>query len=457
VLPFATKGSDGHFAEGITRELIGILSRTEGIDVIAPESALACSGDMPAPEVADRLGVDVVLRGSAERSGADLRITADLSEVASDSALWSTDLTASIADLFSIQLDIARGVARALGSTLVGDEEELIHREPTSDLGAYDAYLKGRHDMALQSETGRRSAISHFETAIERDSLFASAWSALAECYSVVLTDHSSSGTLEAASGARSAATRALELDSQMVAPLVSLGYVELDAWNWPRAEAHFRRALAAAPSHAGAHRGYSRYLLHTGDFAGAIASAERAFALDPLSDAVMNESGVPYAYAGRVHEARERARHVVGRDPENITAYFNLGCYATVAEKHGEAVTYFRAAAELSTRMPFVTGYLGMALAGFGDSDEAEDIAHDLGRKARRGSRIATCLAALLIRLGRPDEGLTWLETALESREPLLISADTHWLPLPEVRDHPRFKAVLARLPQPCAAGRRP
>jgi hypothetical protein len=141
--------------------------------------------------------------------------------------------------------------------------------------------------------------------------------------------------------------------------------------------------------------------------------------------------------------------------------AYFTLGNYAERDGRRGEAVTYYRAAAELSgelsARTPFITAFLGMALTTIGETDEAETIAADLERKVRRGSLVAVALGALLIRLGRTSDGIECLERGMEAREPMALALDTRWLPLPEVRDDPRFRGILERAPQPSMAGRRP
>jgi hypothetical protein len=147
----------------------------------------------------------------------------------------------------------------------------------------------------------------------------------------------------------------------------------------------------------------------------------------------------------------------VVHRDPENAMAYFNLGTCAARASRREESITYYRAAAELSARVPFFTAFLGMALVGVGDRDEAEAIAADLRRKAERGTRVATCFGALLVHLGRVDKGLTWLERGIEAREPFALAIDTWLLPVPQVRGHERFRRLVESAPRPNMIGVRP
>ncbi len=459
ILPLRPKPEGGHcFADGMTHALVELFSRSADLDVIAARSAMHFREEPPRlPDIAERLGVDFILSGSVQRTDDALRVHARLIHVESDSSLWERAWDGHPSDVFSIQSRITRSVGTVVkGERRVSDDES-IYREPTSDLVAYDLFLQGRYHLARGTEIDTKSAVECYERAIERDPLFAHAWASLAECYVDALTGHASAEPAQSARRIGEACERALELDGGLPEAHVTLGLSELHLWNMAAAGEHFRRGLELAPGLSRAHQAYALYLLYRGDFSQSIEHAERAHALDPLSDTILNESARAFALSGQFDEALERSRRVIHRDPENITAYFSLGNYAEVSGRPEEAVTYYRAAAALPSRLPFITAFLGIALAEIGDRDEAEDIANDLERKAGRGSRVATPLAALLIRLGRIDEGLAWLEAAYDRREPLLLVADTHWLPLPEIRTHPEFLAILGRLPKPFAAGRRP
>ena len=461
ILPLTSIRSEerpDYFADGMTEELISVLSRTSGLDVIACTSVMQYrESSKPIREIADELSVGVILDGSVRRTGQQLSVTVQLIDAATERHLWSNEWHRHLEDVFSIQTEIARSVASALEVALLDDPDELLHREPTSDLAAYDLYLLGRHHLALRSEDGTRKAIQHFETALDRDSALAVAWSGLADCFLLALAGFASIPADEAAHRAREAAQEALGLDDRLADAHVSLAYLETNKWNWTPARAGFEQALELSPSHAQACQWYAQYFLYRGEFERAIDYYARAHTLDPLSNAILNESGWPFMYLGRIHDAAERFRMVVHRDPENGMAYFNLGSYAERSGRPEEAVTYYRAAAELSARIPFITAFLGMALATIGDRDEAEAIATDIERKAERGTSVATCLGALLIRLGRVEDGLGWLERAIDAREPMALALDTHFLPLPEVREHPRFQSILQQAPEPSMMGRRP
>lgn len=445
-------------ADGLTDELTRILTRTPDLHVIAHASASTYrQSTRTLAEISEELGAGIVLEGGTRRSGARLEISLRLVEAAALRERWAQAWEGTHDEIFQIQSGIARRVASTLGATLPDEADELLHREPTSDLAAYDDYLVGRHYLCSRSEDGVRAAIQHFDRAIERDSVFALAWSSLADAYHAASLGYAFIPRTDALRRVREAAEEALALDETLADAHASLGYVHDEAWTWPAAQREFERALALAPSSARARHGYGILCLHQGDLARAVEQYERARTLDPRSNEILNESGWPYAYQGRFDQATERSRQVVHRDPENAMAYFSLGNYAERTGRPEEAVTYYRAAAELSARVPFITAYLGMALVTIGDRDEAEAIARDLQRKASRGTAVATCLGALQIRLGRVEDGLSWLERGLESRESMALSLDTHLMPLPEVRKHRRFQDLLARAPRPSLIATRP
>jgi TolB-like protein/Flp pilus assembly protein TadD len=438
------------YGSGLAEELIALLSRNPTLDVVGPLSVREFVGRTSDPASwAEELGVGLVLTGRVDRTDTDLSVEARLVTAPEGADVWVERWALRPEDLFVILGEAAAKVGAAAGAARTTPPEALIHREPTSDLTAWDLYVEGRALLGRPDPSAIRSAVTAFEAALEHDELFASALAAIAEAYRIAHESHIAIDRQNVLPMIRRIAERALELDDALPGAYVSLAYADVHAWDLGSAERHLGRAIGLAPSHAQAHRWLSRVRLYQRDLPAAIAHAERALELEPLSTTVINESGVPYALAGRPEVAIERARRVVHRDPEHAMAYFHLGKYAEQTGRYGEAVTYYRAASELSGRVPFLTAFLGMVLVKLGDRHEAEDIANDLERKGRRGSPVAACLGVLLLRLGRVDDGLTWIESALEAREMQLLLIDTLWLPLPEgVRADPRIVALLDRMP---------
>jgi serine/threonine-protein kinase len=443
-------------ADGLTAELTALLARARGLEVVAHTSSRRSAAKGRAlPEVAADLGATHILEGSTRRDGDTVRLAARLVEPAAERTLWSDAWSGPPEDVFAFQSEIARRVAADLGATLADGPDPILHREPTSDFAAYDEYLRGRHQLALGTDDGVRAATTRFEQAIERDSTFALAWAGLAECW--LRESMRPLRAAEAARRAREAVEEALSLDRALPDAHATRGWLATASWDWAEADAALETALELAPSHPSAVHGRATFHLRRGELAEADRAYDAARALDPSSDDILNASAWPILLSGRFAEAAERARVVVHRDPEGAMAYFNLGTCAARAGRREESITYYRAAAELSARVPFFTAFLGMALVGVGDRDEAEAIAADLRRKAERGIRVATCFGALLVHLGRVDKGLAWLERGVEAREPFALAIDTWLLPVPQVRGHERFRRLVESAPRPNMIGVRP
>ena len=444
------------FASGLTEELTALLRRAPDLEVIAHTSARRYGGSAgPLTHVAGALGADILLTGAASRMEGRIALSVRLVEGIDDRQRWAHEWDGTSEDVFAIQNDAARRVATELGVSVADGVDPLLHREPTSDLDAHEDYLRGRFYLGRDTSADILTAIACFESALDRDPSFALAWSGLADCYARGPT--AGMRPDEAARRARQAAEEAASLDADLPDAHAVLARIATSEWRWGDAERGFARALELAPSHARAHHGRATLLLRTGSLEDAIEAFDRARALDPCSDEVLTESAWPLLQLGRFEESAERSRQVVHRDPENPMAYFNLGNCAARGGRREESITFYRAAAELSASVPFITAFLGMALVGVGDREEAETIAADLRRKAERGTPVATSLGALLVHLGRLEKGLGWLEHGLENREPLALAMDTWLLPLPQVRENERFRQLCARAPRPNMIGRRP
>ena len=449
ILPFA----DGSwlFGAGAIDGIATLLGSIDGLAVVGPVSSLSFSRRTTDLEsAASELGADLLVRGQLEDEHERRRVVAQLVRTSDGAELWSGSWRFETETLFDIQTQIAGEIARALGSPISAPTPDLTYRAPTSDPDAWACYVDGR--IALLGDDPV-SALRHFEAAIERDSIFADAWAGMAECWRDAREAHVSlrAGTdLDATARAvREGADRALDLDDTIARAHAALGYADLLDWVFDSAEANLRLSLELAPCQATAHQWLARTLLYRGAYDDACRSADRAMALEPLDPTIVNESGWPHALAGRLDEAVARSRRAIHLDPEHVLSYMHLGRYAEHGNRRGEALTYYRAAVELSGREPFTTAFLGTALVRAGERAEAEEIAHDLTRKARRGTPVATSLGALLTALGHHEEGLAWIEAGVEARESIALLAGTAWLPLNELEGSSRLADLLANRPR--------
>lgn len=440
VLPFkdmSQAGDQEYFSDGMTEEILNVLTKIPDIRVAARTTAFAYKGQEPdLREVGQDLGVRYILEGSVRKAGDDLRITAQLIDAQDNFHVWSDSYDRQLDNVFEIQSEIAEAIAGALRVPLGVDEtSDLVI--PTGDMTAYDLYLEGRARVRDRGAENIADAITLFEAAIARDSVWAPAWAGLAiarslEPYyqpgrSVPATDGRVWDTAFVA--AERAALRALELDPDNASARVALATVFRDRWRWAEAEVEFLKALATDPDNVEAHQQYAELLSVVGRGMEALNSSARALALDRSAIRLGSHANVALAN-GRVDEAIELSREGIEKDPDNNV---NLLDYV-----------------------------LGRAYLQTGRYDEAERLSESRGRKRDLGSAIAALRAddpgmlddlddpifkaQSLMMMGRPDLALEELDGDVLD-PPFMGKADLFAPVFDPIRDDPRVQALLAQM----------
>ena len=170
VLPFANLSPDKdqeYFSDGLTEELLNALAKNPKLRVTSRTSAFSFKGkEGDLKTIAEKLNVTHVLEGSVRKAGDQLRITAQLIEVATDSHLWSETYDRQMDNIFAVQDDISASVAGALKATLEGGQPA---KAQETDPAAYNAYLQGRHFFDRRSKEDLEKAIGYYEQALRID------------------------------------------------------------------------------------------------------------------------------------------------------------------------------------------------------------------------------------------------------------------------------------------------
>ena len=186
VLPFANITGDpaqDYFADGMVDEIITALSRIRWLFVIAQNSSFSYKGQSPdVKQVGCELGVRYVLEGSVRKAGGRVRITAQLIDTTTGVHLWADRFDGSLEDVFELQDQVAISVAGVIEPTLQAAETARSANRPTTDLTAYDLYLRG-HALFWASARNVREALRLLEKAIERDPRYGPALAWAAVCY----------------------------------------------------------------------------------------------------------------------------------------------------------------------------------------------------------------------------------------------------------------------------------
>ncbi|HKY60272.1 MAG TPA: adenylate/guanylate cyclase domain-containing protein [Gemmatimonadota bacterium] len=450
VLPFTNMSASAEnefFSDGVTEEILTTLARVEGLKVISRTSVMRYKGTAkPLPQIGRELGVANLLEGSVRQAGRRVRITAQLIDARTDQHLWAERYDRELEDIFAIQSDVAQKIVEALKGKLTSRERARITDRPTTNVEAYEWYLKGRFLMARRTSESFRQAMTAIEKSLEMDSEYARAWSALAALWSL-MPYYTGATVAESATRTREAAERALELDPALAEPHAALGAAALSEWKWDEAGREYRKAIELAPSSSIAHQWYGNYLMFRGRPDDAIASHRRAVELDPLSLPARMAYGSAYYFADRFEEALAIHREVLELDPGYAPEYVNLAGVLIQLGRFEEAIEAMEMAAKLDPdQIPrewvaeLREGYERGGERGFREA-YVEGLRPQEGAWARDFN-----LAAGLANLGRTDEALALLEKVVDEHQPISVQLGVQ--PSFDVlMDDPRFQILLERV----------
>jgi non-specific serine/threonine protein kinase len=226
VLPFANMSADkeqDYFCDGMAEDIVNNLSKIAGLRVAARTSSFAYKGKSEdVRDIGRHLGVDTVLEGGVQKAGDRLRITVQLVKVTDGYHIWSERYDRDLEDVFAIQDEIGRKIVESLKVKLTNKEKRVLDKVPTTDVEAYDFYIRGRQSFhRLRAKTLER-ARNLFMSAIIRDSEYGLAYCGLADCYSMLYMYFDNDKThIE---NAVTASRKALELDSELAESHASHG-----------------------------------------------------------------------------------------------------------------------------------------------------------------------------------------------------------------------------------------
>jgi DNA-binding winged helix-turn-helix (wHTH) protein/TolB-like protein len=419
VLPFQAigAGADGDLmGAGMADAVIARLSRLRQIAVRPTSAVMVYAGQQRDALSAGRsLGVDAVLEGTIQSSGERVRVTVQLVNMTDGRPVWAQSFDERYTDIFVLQDSVSEQVARELLPELSGEEQRRVKRHDTESVEAYHAYLRGRHFWNKRNEEGLRKSIEYFQKAIDMDAAYAQAHAGLADSYNVLAGYRFSElAPEECFRRAKAAAAKALEINESLSEAHASLAlistYYERDA---ARAEREYRRAIELNPSYATAHHWYSDFLAMHGRTDEALAEAERAGELDPLSPIIATTLAERLYFARRYNEAIAQLRRTLEVERDFIPALLLLGLSYEQAGEYREAVAVLQRARDLSGgKLDNVVAALGHAYASAGRKGEARQV---LGLLMSTEHGMPYNLALLFAGLGEKQEALRWLRKARE------------------------------------------
>ena len=463
VLPFSDMSSakdQEYLCEGMAEEVMSALVHVGGIRVASRTSAFRAGragGDLAA--IARSLSVGHVLEGSVRTAGGRLRVTAQLTDVASGYQLWSERYDRDAADVFAVQDEIAAGVVGAVKARLAPDQTAIQARPPVRNLEAYQLYLQARHLRFTKNDHG--GALRCFERAIALDPAHAPSWVGLAEI-KVLVTFYGLEPTREAYRSARAALARASALAGESATALHVEGMIAMTDRDWPAAERLLRRAVALEPANVAAQCWLGVLLTLLGRHDEAALALQHARDLDPLSPYPYAMTGMCMLGAGRIREAERHHAQAQAFDPDNMLSLWGLGVARTALGQTTEGTAALERALALGLRV-LMQAIVGWAWAVAGRHSEARAALAELRQRPAPAPAVVA-EAWLLAALGDADAAWEVLGRAEDEGQLLLLF--TGMPGFDPLRDDERFENLLRRLglpqapraaappPRPAAAG---
>jgi serine/threonine protein kinase/tetratricopeptide (TPR) repeat protein len=419
VLPLENLSGDpqqDYFADGMTEAVITEVAQISELKVTSRTSVMQYKHTKkPLREIAKALGVDAVLEGAVQRSGGKVAITAQLIEGSTDRHLWAKSYQREMSDVLALEREVAQNVAEEVGVKLGSSQQAYVAAARTVNPESHEDYLLGLHYLRSGTREGTQKAVEYFQAAVAKDASDARSYARLAEAYRGLSSLYMA--PLDAMPKAKAAAARALELDETLAESHASLGVLKLFYdWDWPGAGKEFMRALDLNPSLVEAHLGKATYLATLGRFDEALAEDKLALSLDPASPRARVASLTHTYLARRFDQAIEECRKTIELAPTVGTPHAILGQVLSSEGRSADAIAEAQDGARLSGS-PSHLAMLGYVYARAGNRTEAKRVIQRLAEQSKQRYVCSFDVAGIYVGLGEPDQGLLWLERALNER----------------------------------------
>ncbi len=387
VLPFDNASGDPnteYLSDGITEGIIDRLSGLSNVKVISRTSAFRYKKrEIEPPKVARELGVEALVTGRVIQRGDELSVSAELVDAREDRQLWGEQYRRKLADIVSIQQEIATAISGSLRVRLTSEEKTRLTKSSATNPEAYQLYLKGRYHANQTTAAELKKGIEYFREAIDKDPGYALAYAGLADAYSSLGGGWMYLPPTDSFPQAKAAAMKALELDETLAEAHAALAYAVFFAdWDWPSAEREFKRAIELNTNSALSHARYAECLKTRLRFNESIAEAQRAQQLDPLSPDIVSQLGNVHLMARQYDESIAQFQKALDLNPNLPVVRAMLALAYAMKRMYPQALAEYDKIADqdkiTAAGNQFVAGMLGWVYAFSGRRTDALKIAQE-------------------------------------------------------------------------------
>ena len=447
VLPMSNDSNDPsqeYFANGFTDALITDLSKLGALKVISRTSAMQYKGSKKTTrEIAKDLGVDAIVEGAVTREDGRVRISARLTQAASETVLWAENYERDLKDVLSLQGEVARQIAAGVRLTLTPDEQTRLAGHPV-DPEVHDLYLKAQYSLDQDGVADRKRAIALFQQVVTKDSNFAPAYAGLAISYAGLGRFYEEPHKVMPL--AREAALKALSLDPTLSEAYTALATVKLQYdWDWAGAEQDVKRAIQLNHSSADAHDLYSAFHTALGNFKDALAEIQLARDVDPLSLRFADRFLYILVFFKDYDRAIAEAQTLLARNPDFVMGHAWKAMALTMKGKFPEALEAQKRAYAIDPN-PGMQIFLAVIQANAGNKAEAKKLIHKIEDVSKQQYVCNYEISQVYTALGDHDQAFKWLNTGLQQQCDCMI-----WLQgepwMDPIRADPRYMDLITRV----------
>jgi TolB-like protein len=395
--------------------------------------------------IGQELGVTYLLEGSFQKAGDSVRLDVRLIYAKKQSTKWGNEYNKNWKDNFAVQSEVAQTIAKELHITITPEEKQLIEKIPTTDLEAYDLYLKGLSYLRKNNVNDLKTALLYFDLAIDKDPKFALAYVGISSTWRwlQMLGDVQS---VDGAPKAMAAVMRAIELDSTIAEVQCQLAVLKYVMWDWKGAESGFKKAIAINPNYAEAHRGYAYLMIIVGRPKEGMKQIDMALKLDPLNPLINTGYGYDLIYVHKYDTALSVLQDVLKISPSNQIAISNIPIVYHLLGKYKEGFeswklyynTEYKNFAQVFDKGYAMGGYAG-ALNLEGDT---------LVAQSKTAYFPPTEIAILYACAGNKKRALDMLERAYDVHDPGMVALQCPMFDC--LRNEPRYQDLCRKMNLP-------
>lgn len=342
VLPFSNfsdEEEDEYFSDGITEDILTLLSRMNDVRVISRTSVMQYKNtNKTIREIAAELNASHILEGSVRKSGNKVRVVAQLIDAVTDAHLWAQTYDKEMTELFEIQSNVAQDIALALEHELSPSEWANINKKPTKNLVAYEHYLKGREFYGKYDKVSNDKAIEHFKTALDLDTSFALAYAGLGDAISQKANYEHKPVLLDSA---KMVSQKAIKIDKNCSEGYKALGLAYHYKGDKEKAMEAYQQAVAENPNNDLAISNIAMIHNDKGEYVEGFKWAKRAFDLNPKHPMALKRLSEITQVVGLETEAEELLKKGIKENPENVEFYQDLSSLYLKQNKLKEAEKY--------------------------------------------------------------------------------------------------------------------